>query len=329
MGRRIRDVLVVAETSLAIVLTLGATLFIRSFYNAVQVDPGFQPDRVLSLKINEPAIPLSELAKMSNDQQTELTRRQSRRFEQIADRITALPGVRAVGGISILPLGTEIRSASRFLVEGWSAPDAGARPVAETRSVSLGYFAAMNIPLKRGRWLDQADIGGNNILVNEEFARRFWPSSDPIGKRINLCSLFPTPCWSPIVGVLGTFTSMGGCPTRSLDFYSAGGVTPYVLIRADADPVGLAHTAVAAIHKKDPDLPVTEVMGLNQLLSDSLAPRRFAAYSACCIRVSCPVNRGHRDLRRNELSGQHAEQGNRHPNGAGCSAGWSLEADYV
>ncbi len=288
--RGIRDALVVAETSLAIVLTLGATLFIRSFYNAIQVDPGFQPDRVLSLKINEPAIPLSELAKLSADQQTELTRRQSRRFEEIADRIRALPGVRAVGGISILPLGTEIRSASRFLVEGWPALDAGARPVAETRSVSLGYFAAMKIPLKRGRWLEQADYGGNNILVNEEFARRFWPYADPIGKRINLCSLFPTPCWSPIVGVVGDIHQYGlDATTRSLDLYFPGGTTPYMVIRTDADPAALAHAAVAAIHNQDPDLPVTEVMGLSQLLSDSLVPRRFSAYALgafACLALS-------------------------------------------
>ena len=215
---------------------------------------------------------------MSPEQQTQLARKQSLKFAQMAEHIQELPGVKAVGAINVLPLGSELRAASRFVVEGQPVSDAGARPVAEVRSVSLGYFAAMNIPLRNGRWFDQRDYGGGNILVNEELAHRFWPNLDPIGKRINLCSLFPKPCWSTIVGVIGNVHQYGLDAAPSLDVYFAGGQTPYMVIRANLDPSTLARAVIDAIHKDDPNLPVTQVMKLTDLLSNSLSPRRLSAF---------------------------------------------------
>ena len=194
----------------------------------------------------------------------------------MAEHIQGLPGVKAVGAINVLPLGTELRAASRFVVEGQPVSDTAARPVAEVRSVSLGYFAALNIPLRTGRWFDQRDYGGGNILVNEELAHRFWPNVDPIGKRIDLCSLFPKPCWSTIVGVINNVHQYGLDAAPSLDVYFAGGQTPYVVIRADLDPSTLTRAAIDAIHKDDPTLPVTQVMKLTDLLSNSLSPRRLS-----------------------------------------------------
>ena len=277
-GRRIRDILVVSETALAMVLLLGAGLLLRSFYSVLSVNPGFQTDHVLTLEIDQPAVPPNELTKMSSEQQTELARQQSLQVAQMAEHIQGLPGVKAVGAINVLPLGSELRAASRFVAEGQPVSDTGARPVAEVRSVSLGYFAAMNIPLRTGRWFDQRDYGGGNILVNEELAYRFWPNLDPIGKRINLCSLFPKPCWSTIVGVIGNVHQYGLDAAPSLDVYFAGGQTPYIVIRADLDPSTLTRAAIDAIHKEDPSLPVTQVMRLTDLLSNSLSPRRFSAF---------------------------------------------------
>jgi putative ABC transport system permease protein len=216
---------------------------------------------------------------MSREQRTELARKQSLQLAQMTEHIQGLPGVRAVGAINVLPLGSELRAASRFVVEGQPVSDAGARPVAEVRSVSLGYFAAMNIPLRKGRWFDQRDYGGDNILVNEELAHRFWPNLDPIGKRINLCSLFPKPCWSTIVGIVSNVHQYALDATPSLDVYFAGGgQTPYIVIRADLDPSSLARAAIDSIHKDDPSLPVTQVMKLTDLLSNSLSPRRLSAF---------------------------------------------------
>ena len=142
------------------------------------------------MEVQQPAIPLAELNKLSNDQQNELARKQSIQFQQMAARIQSLPGVRAVGGISVLPLATALQSASRFLIEGQPVPGAARAPI-QTRSTNLGYFEAMGIPLVKGRLFTTPDLGGANIIINDALAKRFWPGADPIGKRINLCSLNP------------------------------------------------------------------------------------------------------------------------------------------
>lgn len=266
-GGRIRDAIVVAETSLAVVLLLGAGLFIRSFRNALAVDPGFETTHQLSLEINQPAAPTPEL-----------TSKQTQQFDRILARLNAIPGVTAAGAISILPLSSKIRSASRFVVEGQPAGDAATRPVAETRSVTTGYFAAMGIPLRAGRWLTRDDINGSNILINEEMARRYWPGESAIGKRINLCSMYPTPCWLPIVGVVGNVHQYGlDAATGSNDLYAASGSASSVIIRTSQNPAAIVRSAIDAVHKEAPGIPVTHVMPLEDLLSDSLAPRRFSS----------------------------------------------------
>jgi predicted permease len=277
-GQKIRNLLVVSEIALALIPLIGAGLLIRSFLRLVQVDPGFRPEHILAMEIDQPQLTFAETSKLTTEQNIELFRKQSLQFEQLAQRIQQLPGTKAVGGITVLPLGSVLRSASRFLIEGQPLPPNNARPVAETRAVSLGYFAAMGIPLLRGRWHDAHDYGTQNILVNEELARRYWSAGDPIGKRLNLCSLDPQPCWSPIIGVVGNVHQYGLEAAPTLDVYFSGGWTPYLVIRTASDPVALARAATGAIHKFDPNLPVTNVMTLDNLISDSVSPRRFSTF---------------------------------------------------
>jgi putative ABC transport system permease protein len=115
-------------------------------------------------------------------------------------------------------------------------------------------------------------------LVNEAIARRFWPSGDPLGKRLNLCSLDPTPCWSPIVGVVGDVHQYGLEAAPTLDVYFTGGWTQYAVIRTASDPAALAEAAIAEVHKFGPNLPVTHVITLDTLFSDSVSPRRFSTF---------------------------------------------------
>jgi predicted permease len=275
-GNKLRSALVVSQIALALIPLIGAGLLIRSFHRLLNVDPGFPPNHILTMQVQQPAIPLAELNKLSNDQQNELARKQSIQFQQMAARIQSLPGVRAVGGVSVLPLATALQSASRFLIEGQPVPEAGARPVAQTRSADLGYFEAMGIPLVKGRLFTPADLGGSNIIINDALAKRFWPGADPIGKRINLCSLNPQPCWLPIVGVVSNIHQFGLDSPPTFDVYSAGGWTPNFVIRTSSDPVALARAAMEEIHKIDPNLPVIHVTTLDGLLSDTVAPRRFS-----------------------------------------------------
>jgi putative ABC transport system permease protein len=276
-GNNIRNILVVSEMALALIPLVGAGLLIRSFHRLLQEDPGFHAEHVLTMEVNLPAIPLEVSNKLTNEQQTELAQKQSIKFEEIATRIDGLPGVKAAGAVNVLPLGSAVRSASRFVIEGQPAAPAGARPVAEVRSASLRFFAAMGIPLRQGRLFTEADYGGSNIVINEAMARRFWPGGDAIGKRVNLCSLNPQPCWSPIVGIVGNVHQYGLESAPTYDVYFSGGWGDYFVIRTTAEPTVVAHAAIEEVHKSDPDLPVTHVTTLDDLLSDSVSPRRFSA----------------------------------------------------
>jgi putative ABC transport system permease protein len=277
-GQKIRSLLVVSEIALALIPLIGAGLLIRSFHRLLEVDPGFQRDHILAMEVDEPEVPPSALVKLSTEQQINLVRKQSLQFDELAGKIQVLPGTKAVGGITVLPLGPSMRSASRFMVEGQPLPPNGARPVAETRSASPGYFAAMGIPLRMGRPLDAHDYGAQTIVVNEAIAERFWPGGDPIGKRINMCSLDPKPCWLTIVGVVGNVHQYGLEAPPTLDVYYSEGWPRYIVIRTASDPVALAQAAIGEVHKFDPNLPVTHVMTLDNLFSDSVSPRRFSTF---------------------------------------------------
>jgi len=277
-GQRIRSLLVVSEIALALVPLVGAGLLIRSFHRLIEVDPGFQRDHILAMEVDQPQVSQEALAKMTTEQQLDIVRKQSLQFDELAQKIQSLPGTKAVGGVTVLPLGTSMRSASRFLVEGQPLPANGARPVAETRSASAGYFAAMGIPLRMGRPLDAHDYSGQTIVVNEAIAQRFFPGGDPVGKRLNLCSLDPKPCWLTIVGVVGNVHQYALDAPPTLDVYWSQGWPRYMVIRTASDPVALAQAAIGEVRKFDPNLPVTHVMTLDNLFSDSVSPRRFSTF---------------------------------------------------
>ena len=107
-------------------------------------------------------------------------------------------------------------------------------------------------------------------------SERFWPSSNAIGQRINLCSLAPQPCWSTIIGVVGNVHQFGLDAAPTFDIYSTGGWTPYLVIRTASDPLSVAAASVGEIHKTDPNLPVIRIMTADKLVSDSFSPRRFS-----------------------------------------------------
>jgi putative ABC transport system permease protein len=276
-GQTIRSALVISEIALALIPLVGAGLLIRSFHRLLEVDPGFQRNHILAMEVDQPQLPVAEIIKLSPEQQTALSKKQSLQFDQLLQKIQELPGVQAAGGISVMPLGTAMRSASRFVIDGQPLPANGGRPVAETRVVSPGYFAAMGIPLRMGRPLDAHDYGEQRVVVNDAIAKRFF-GGDAVGKRVNLCSLDPTPCWSTIVGVVGNVHQYGLEAEPTLDIYFTGGWTQYVVISASSDPEALGQAVVTQVHSFDPTLPVTHVMTLDNLFADSVSSRRFSTF---------------------------------------------------
>jgi putative ABC transport system permease protein len=275
--RRTHNILVISEIAMALVPLIGAGLLLRSFQHLLQVDPGFRVDHILTIEVQQAAVPYPQAIKLSQQDWIDLQLKQSLQFEPIVEQIRALPGVKDAAGIDDLPLSNEFRQASRFVIEGQPILYAGARPIVQYRTVSLRYFSTMGIPLREGRLFTEDDWKVPRGVINEAMARRFWPQGDAIGKRINLCSLDPKPCWSTIIGIVGNVHEFGLDAEPTFDVYFAGGWTPYVVVRTAGDPLALAGAVIDVIHKTAPDLPVARVMTMDELLEGSISPRRFSA----------------------------------------------------
>jgi putative ABC transport system permease protein len=274
---RTHNLLVISEIAMALVPLIGAGLLLRSFLRLLEVDPGFRPGHVLTMEIQQAGISFAQYNQLSLEEQLEYGRKQARQFEQIAAQIGTLPGVKEVGGIDDLPLGTELRQATRFIIEGQPIPDSGGRPIAEFRTVSLGYFSSVGIPLREGRFFDEDDFKQQNAVINETMARRFWPQGNALGKRINLCSLDPKPCWNTIIGIAGNVRQYGLDHEPTYDVYFVGGWTPYFIVRTTSDPLTIAASVTEVVHRFDSNLPVTNVMTMDNLISGSVSPRRFSS----------------------------------------------------
>jgi putative ABC transport system permease protein len=115
------------------------------------------------------------------------------------------------------------------------------------------------------------------VVINEAMARRYWPKGDALGKRINFCSLDPKPCWVSIIGIVGNVHQFGLEAEPTYDSYFTGGWTPYLVIRSAVDPATLAQSITQMLHKSEPNLPISRVITMDGLISDSVSPRRFSA----------------------------------------------------
>ena len=276
-GHKTHNLLVISEIAMALIPLIGAGLLLRSFQHLLDVDPGFRAEHILTMEIRQPALSFAEINQLSREQQLKLGEKQSLQFEEIAAQVRGLPGVKEVGGIDDLPVGNEFRQASRFVIEGQPIPAVGIRPIAQTRTVSLGYFSSLAIPLRAGRTFNEDDWRVLNMVINENMARRYWPQGDALGKRVNFCSLDPKPCWFSIIGIVGDVHQFGLDDGPTYDAYFAGGWTPYLVVHTTSDPVKLAAGITDVVHKMDPSLPIAHITTMDGLISDSVSPRRFSA----------------------------------------------------
>jgi len=268
---RIRALLVVAEVTLGVVVLVGAGLLLRSFVRLQQVSLGFQPQRVLTLRV----IP-------RGGRYTTLPQRAAF-YRQALERIQALPGVRGVAAISFLPLTLQGRTTG-ISIEGIAPPAPGQVPFADFRSVSPGYFAAMEIPLLRGRdfsW-DDAPQSSLVVIVSQTMARTFWPSGDAIGKHIKLGAADENMPWITVVGIVGDVRQLEliGLPRPAMYFAAAqdagtGDTLRDWVIRASGDPSALASAVRSTIWAIDPNLPISRVQTMEQIHSAVLGPQQF------------------------------------------------------
>jgi len=270
---RILSTLVVSEIALALTLLIGAGLMIRSLQHRQAVDPGFQSDRLLTMRASVP------IGQYKTAQIVSLT-------QQLRGRMQAVPGVQSVSVSSDLPLSGST-SAGPFEVEGipWS-------PSNEIRMfrhrVTPGFFSTLGIPLLKGRDFNDADTDQvpNVVVISESMAEHFWPNQDPIGKRFREDShgqTTPEP-WLSVIGVVGEVKHRGlpNNPNSDPDVYFPWSQIPArelnLAIRSSVDPNALVNAVRNALHELDPNLPVYSVGTMADRVVEQSKPSRFSAW---------------------------------------------------
>jgi len=270
-GRAVRRALVVAEVALAFAVIVGAGLLVRSFARITAVDPGFAVSHRLTMRVTLP------VARYPGD-----TTRRATFYNQLFERLSSLPGVAAVGGVSELPLG-ELKNMGTFDIQGKPTPRGQDDPHGDWRSASPGYFRAMGIQLVRGRLFSDRDGAGTPaVVVIDEEAARYWssgPSGDAIGARISIDN---PDVWREIVGIVRSVRhdALDQPPRGTVYFPLAQRPTPtmFAVVNTVDDPANAAAAARAVIRGLDPELPLYDVRSLENRLSDSLGRRRIAMW---------------------------------------------------
>ncbi|MEZ4413487.1 MAG: ABC transporter permease [Gemmatimonadales bacterium] len=269
-GLTLRRGLVVATVALALTLLVGAGLLTRSFSQLLQVDPGFRPDHLLTFNLAPPD------AKYPND-----TARVAF-FDRAIQAITAQPGVISVGATSVLPF-TNNGSTRSFNVEGHVVPPKGNMPWGDFRIVTPDYLAAIGAPLLKGRFFTAQDVAGTPdvVIVDQEFARTYWPDADPIGKRITFNDFTDsTITWITVVGVVGHTMHEGLDAERRIQYYlplaQAGNEFMAFAVRTTTDPLAAVSGVREALKSVDPDVALANINTMDELVSTSTGPRRFS-----------------------------------------------------
>jgi putative ABC transport system permease protein len=270
-GLNTRAVLVIGQISLSTILLIGATLLMKSYARLSTVDPGFQPAQVLTMKIDLP------LAAYDTNQ------KRFHFFSELAHRAARVPGVRdAAVGMSIPTilgwLGTNV------LVDGQPAVEASKQLSARVQSITPGYFRALKIPLRRGREFTEPDNvpGAPGVaIVNESFARRFWPEYprglNPVGQHLR--EGMDRTGWLEIVGIVADVHETDLASDSGSEFYIPTIVHPpqraYLIARTQGDPLQFAAALRKQVTAIDRNQPVSDVRTMQAVLDATLGERRL------------------------------------------------------
>jgi predicted permease len=263
---KLRGALVIAELAVSLTLLAGAGLLIRSFVRLVSVPPGFNPDRVISMHVS------TEGPKYKDDLQT------VQFYQNLAERVRNLPGIVGQGAISTLPL-TPAVGWGGLQVEGYVPPANQPELQVDKRAATPDYFRTMQIPLVAGRFFSDSDTDKSlpMVLIDQKMADRFWPRGDAIGKRVRQNDRRP---WMTIAGVVGVVKEYGlDTDTRMVVYFphtQAPGGTMYLVARTSNDPAVMTDAIVEQVHALDADVPVFDVVTMQQRFHDSVARQRFA-----------------------------------------------------
>jgi putative ABC transport system permease protein len=278
LRRRARAGLVVAEVALAVAITTGSVLLLRSFVSVTSVNPGFDTEHLLTWQMNIPQRLTSADERLAF-------------YRDFFARLESLPGVISAGGTTRVPLGSTSVTTT-VQIDGRPVPVAEL-PEVQFRRAMHNLFGTMGIPIIRGRDFDPADgpAAPPVAVINDTMARRLFPDQDPIGQRVRTGPNATGP-WTTIIGVIGD-VKHGGLeeelqPEMYITYQQGPPVNPFIVLRTSGDPAALAETVRAEARNIDKDLPFYNIRTMASLRSESVATRRFvllivAAFGALAL----------------------------------------------
>jgi len=267
--RRMQRALVVCEIALALILSVGAGLMIRSMAALTSVNPGFAPAQLATFRLTLP------------QRRYDTPQKITALYDELRSRLEADPAIRSVGSSTSLPPDGSAMS-DTFTAEGQQTSPNQSSPDSPLVFVDEHYFKTLGIPLVAGRFFDQRDAPGTPpvVIVNETLATRYFPGGNAVGRRLKQGGAErPNTPWMEIVGVVGDVKYSGLNAPPEPAFYLADRQQPFlrrfVLIRTTADPRAALNSIRTAVSALDRDVPVTRLYTLDQLMNDSVAAPRF------------------------------------------------------
>ncbi|HLJ40189.1 MAG TPA: ABC transporter permease [Candidatus Acidoferrales bacterium] len=267
---KLRGALAIAEISLALILLVGAGLMMKSLYKLMSVDPGLRPDRVLNMEMDLRTQQYSKDPAILNF------------WQQVLERVRALPGVENAAVGTVLPL-TDNHSRADITIEGMALPTPGNFPHPDYHEVSPGFISTLGVPLLRGRTFMDTDKQGAPLvgMVNARLAKQYWPNQDPIGKRFMFGhpSAKTPPKWINVIGVVGDTKLYGLANPSRLEVYVSSlqypDSTMNLVVKSRIAPAALISAIRSAVASIDKNQPIFAISTMNQLVSDSVATRRI------------------------------------------------------
>jgi putative ABC transport system permease protein len=268
--QRVSSALVVGEIAISLTLLVSAGLLLKSFWRLIHVNPGFQTDHVVTARLS---LPLSSYGRYGDP------RARVQFWRQFEERAIALPGVEAVGATSELPLSGQ-HSDDPFHIPGRTYGPSEFDD-AQLRQVTPGYLSVMRIPLVSGRWLNEKDNGDSAgiVIVNQEFAKHFFPGANVIGKRLQLMG--DPQSSREIIGVVGNIRHIALSQPDWAEMYvpytQFAPPTMNVVVRASVNPLNLAAALVAQVRTVDKDITLSAVTSMENVLGASVSQPRFSS----------------------------------------------------
>jgi putative ABC transport system permease protein len=268
-GHRLRRIFVVAELALALTLLAGAGLLIKSFQRLSHLNPGFNPEHLLTLNLSLPR------AKYPSDTA------QIQFFDRALAAMATSRGVKSVAAVSEMPFAGGWSTGS-FSVEGYTPPERSQGPWGDIRIVNENYIEAMDIPLRSGRFFTANDRQGSQsvAVIDEVMAQKFWPNANPIGKRLTFDNPSDSADWIQVIGVIGHTAQEALDAEKRIQLYlpyrqtGSGNLT--IAVRTAGDPTAVIPDIRRAVQSVDPDQPLARIETMTNMLSQSVGQRRLS-----------------------------------------------------